>query len=166
MGTSIGISNDISPKKNGDVAPLKMRVISNDENGDVAYDIDKRIGDLFIPPSREKKHDDRICSAGARMISINPYGKVYPCVSFPLCIGDATAQSLESIWMNSVELNNWRRQNVLSNRKDCIACAHLKYCRFCPGEAMLYTGDPVSKYQDACFVTENKKHYSEMREQC
>ena len=159
LGTSISVSNDITPKKNGDITPLGMRVISSDEYGDVAHAIENKLGNLYIPEKRDRKLSNRICSAGARMISINPYGKVFPCVCFPISIGDVTKQSLRDIWINSKELNTWRQQNKMANRTDCIKCAHLEYCRFCPGEAIMYNGNPVLKYQDACYVTECKKRH-------
>lgn len=161
LGTSVGISNDITPKKNGDTSPLNMRIISNDEQGNVAKTIEKQIGDLYKSHGDGKKLNDRICSAGARMISINPYGKVFPCVSFPLCIGNVKSQSIIDIWNSSKALNEWRQQNKVKNRIECINCRNLDYCRFCPGEAMSYTGNPVAKYEDACFVTNTKEKIKE-----
>lgn len=158
LGTSISVSNDITPKKNGDTSPLDMRIISHDESVKVAGSIEDNIGNLF--ETEEKKTlNDRICSAGARMISINPYGKVFPCVNFPISIGDVTKQKLKDIWENSEELNWWRSLNIVSKRTECIDCIHLDYCRFCPGEAIMYTGNPILKYQDACYVTKCKYDY-------
>ena len=155
LGASVSISNDITPKKNGDTSPLKMRILNNKKLGDVSKNIEEKLGDLY-KNTNNKTLDSHICSAGTRMISINPYGKVYPCANFPMCIGDALTQSIKDIWENSEELNKWRKLNKTANRKDCINCKHLKYCRYCPGEAIMYTGNPVLKYQDACYVCECK----------
>ena len=155
LGASVSVSNDITPKKNGDTSPLKMRILNNKKLGDVSKNIEEKLGDLY-KNTDSKTLDSRICSAGARMLSINPYGKVYPCANFPLCIGDALTQNIKDIWENSKELNKWRKLNKTVNRKDCITCEHLKYCRYCPGEAIMYNGSPVLKYQDACYVCECK----------
>ena len=155
LGASVSVSNDITPKKNGDTSPLEMRILNNKKLGDVSKNIEEKLGDLY-KNTDSKTLDSRICSAGARMLSINPYGKVYPCANFPLCIGDALTQNIKDIWENSKELNKWRKLNKTVNRKDCITCEHLKYCRYCPGEAIMYNGSPVLKYQDACYVCECK----------
>lgn len=156
VGASISISKDITPKKNGDTSPLNMRVLNNPEHNDISGSIEDQLGNLYKEPHCEKRAPRRMCSAGAKMVSINPYGKVFPCGCFPLCIGDITKQSIEEIWHNSKELNDWRRENLASNRLDCVSCSHFNYCRFCPGEAMMYTGTCTSKYQDACHVAEEK----------
>lgn len=155
-GASISISKDITPKKNGDIAPLSMRVMESLDHSNISKSIEEQLGNLYRELSHEKNSSSRICSAGAKMISINPYGKVFPCGCFPLCIGDVTEQSIEDIWNNSKQLDEWRQKNLISNRSDCITCPNIKYCRYCPGEAMMYTGNCTSKYSDACYVTEHK----------
>lgn len=162
-GASISISNDITPKKNGDTAPLSMRILSSPEHNDISGSIEEQLGNLYKEPYRQKDSPRRMCSAGAKMISINPYGKVYPCGCFPLCIGDITKQSIADIWNNSKQLNEWRKKNLASNREECATCPHYNYCRFCPGEALMYTGKCTSKYPDACYVAEQKaKTYSKI----
>ena len=156
LGTSISISNDITPKKNGDTAPLRMRILSSPEHNDISSSIEDQLGNLYKEPYSEKSSPRRICSAGAKMVSINPYGKVFPCGCFPLCIGDVTRQSIADIWNKSKQLGDWRKRNLASNRLDCVSCPHFNYCRYCPGEAMKYTGNCTSKYPDACFVAEQK----------
>lgn len=156
LGASIGISSDITPKKNGDTTPLIMRTLSKEHNELISKTIDEMIDDLYRPEQNGKKHGNRICSAGARMLSINPYGKVFPCVSFPISVGDVRSQDMRDIWSNSKELEEWRQANHIENRVDCIKCEHFEYCRFCPGEAIHYNGNPLSKYEDACLVSSNK----------
>lgn len=156
VGASISINNDITPKKNGDTSPLSMRILSSPEQKDISSSVEEQLGNLYKEPSREKSSPRRICSAGAKTVSINPYGKVYPCGCFPLCIGDVTKQSIEDIWNNSEQLNDWRKKNLASNRLECDSCQHYNYCRYCPGEAMMYTGNCTSKYPDACYVAEHK----------
>ena len=155
-GASIAINNDITPKKNGDTSPLSMRVLSSPEHTDIAGTIEEQLGNLYTAPAGKKGMRDRICGAGAKMISVDPFGKVFPCGCFPLSIGDVTEQSIEDIWNHSKELSYWREKNRVSCREDCLGCEYFNYCKFCPGEALMYTGNCTSKYQDACFVAEHK----------
>ena len=156
-GASISINNDITPKKNGDTTPLSMRILNSPKQRDISASIEDQLRNLYKESSREKKSPGRICSAGAKMVSINPYGKVFPCGCFPLCIGDITKQSIVDIWNKSEQLEDWRRKNSISNRADCSSCSNFNYCRFCPGEALMYTGNCTSKYPDACHVAEQKR---------
>lgn len=155
-GVSIAINNDITPKKNGDTAPLSMRILSSPDQVDIAGTIEEQLGNLYTAPTSDKGVLNRICGAGAKMISIDPFGKVFPCGCFPLCIGDVTEQSIVDIWEHSEQLDYWRKRNRASCRTECQGCEYFNYCKFCPGEAMMYTGNCTSKYQDACFVAEHK----------
>ena len=153
LGAAVGIGDDIIPKKDGDTSPLKMRV-SRETHIAVSAVIGENLGN---PDSSKNDPEGRICGAGVKMISINPYGKVFPCVSFPLCIGDVTEQSLKDIWENSPELNQWRLLNHSRNRKECLNCSSFEKCGFCPGEAYMYTGIAVRKYDDACFLAKRSE---------
>ena len=155
-GASISISNDILIKKNGDTSPLNMRTLSSSDHNSFSSSIEDQLGNLYKAPYRENSSPRRICSAGAKMITINPYGKVFPCGCFPFCIGDVTKQSIADIWNKSEQLNDWRKRNLVESRLDCVSCPHLNYCRYCPGEALMYTGNCTSKYPDACYVAEQK----------
>ena len=149
LRASIELGDNITPKKNGDLSPTKMK--ADDE--DHTY-IDKAISELI-----EKSYTgsiaakDRICGAGERSISINPYGDVYPCSMLQLCIGNVTKESLRDIWTDSKQLKLWQSQNHHQNKRGCEGCELLDRCIFCPGEAMMRTGDPLAKYDEACQKT-------------
>ena len=154
IGVSIEIGSNITPKKDGNLEPTKME-ISDIEKGKKLNEI---IADI-IPSeyNEQKKSLDydclKNCSAGDKSLSINPYGEVFPCNMLPLCIGDLTKQSIQNIWETSEKLKWWRANNYRKNRKGCEKCDLAAACAYCPGEAMIRTGNPLSKYDKACLTT-------------
>ena len=149
LGASIEISGNITPKKDGDLTPLKMKV-HDEESARVKDTIDRLIAKNG---TNQKKHTNKLCGAGDRSISISPYGKVYPCNLLPLCIGDVLTDSLDNIWKNSEMLRWWRSNKIREKKQGCGDCKYLEQCVFCPGEAMLRTGNPLQKYDAACQKT-------------
>ena len=151
LGVSIEIGSNITPKKDGDLSPTKMEISSPEKE----YHLMEMISQLI--PSQESAKDNfikaenlRICGAGDKSISIAPYGEVFPCNMLQLCIGDLTKQSINEIWEESVQLKWWRTSNLRNNRKGCENCKYSDECAFCPGEAMMRTGNPLTKYEKAC----------------
>lgn len=152
LGCSIELSRNITPKKDGNQAPLAMKIQPAADNIailDLIQDLIPTIDNL--PGERPRR--DKLCGAGDKSISIDPYGKVFPCNVMPLCIGDLREQSVRDIWEQSEKLAWWRENNKRALRKGCEACEHAEDCRFCPGEAMMWTEDPLSKYEEACLTT-------------
>ena len=63
------------------------------------------------------------------------------------------SSSIEDIWSHSKVLSHWLQNNFRTNRTGCEACELSNECVFCPGEAMMRTGDPLRKYNEACRST-------------
>lgn len=150
LDVSIELGKNITPKKNGDMAPVKMSV--QDESAGIALvdQMDRLI--CFVPSSKthERAAIDKMCGAGDRSVSINPYGEVFPCSMLQICLGDVKTQEIKDIWNHSEALEYWRTINKRSLKKGCDGCDYLDQCIYCPGEAMMRTGDPLSRYEDAC----------------
>ena len=151
LGVSIEIGSNITPKKDGNLEPTTMEI----GNPEQEYYLMEKIRQLI--PSQESGEDTtpnnnnlRICGAGDKSISINPYGEVFPCNMLQLCIGDLTKQSITDVWENSNELKWWRNNNLRKARTGCEKCDFSNECAFCPGEAMMRTGNPLAKYEKAC----------------
>ena len=159
IGCSVELGTNITPKTNGDISPLAMRI---------DYEHDKKGVDQNSWRCIEKNHigntvtinNDKICGAGDRSLCINPYGEVYPCNMLHICIGDVIKDSIKDIWNNSEKLQSWRRDNKRSLRKGCEGCEYGNECVFCPGEALMRNGNPLAMYEDACKLT---KTYLERR---
>lgn len=80
------------------------------------------------------------CGAGRTLVYVGPDGSVWPCVTFPLDLGNVRDQQLDVIWRESSErarLVAWTN----ADRGDCSGCAAGGVCKYCPGEAMRRTGD-------------------------
>lgn len=80
------------------------------------------------------------CGAGRTLAYISPDGAVWPCVSFPMALGNLREQSFAEIWAGSPQ-----RQEILAwtnaERGACQSCAGSGFCSYCPGEAFKVTGD-------------------------
>ena len=77
-----------------------------------------------------------ICSAGRNSFSINWEGKMLPCNVFDFAGGYPLKEGFS---------NAWRRMNdrcaEYKNPAECIGCAYLKVCRFCPAGHFLVSGE-------------------------
>jgi len=84
--------------------------------------------------------DGNPCEAGRSLAYISPDGSVFPCVLFPLSLGNLREQSFAEIWAGSParqELVSWTN----ADRIACQSCGGSAYCFYCPGEAFKRTGD-------------------------
>ncbi len=94
------------------------------------------------PPTAQVK--DRLsqgpCGAGRRLVYIAPDGGVWPCVVFPMELGNLRQQALADIWSGSparLALRDWTNRE----RTACHSCGGSGACFYCPGEAFKNTGD-------------------------
>ena len=152
LACSVELGRNITPKKNGDLEPLNMKIHSESDEARVADIIGGLVKTLDNAPE-QNPYRDKLCGAGERTVSIDPYGRVYPCGMLPICIGNVNEQSIKSIWKHSEKLKAWREINHRSLKKGCDGCEHSEECIFCPGEAMMRTGNPLCKYSEACDIT-------------
>ena len=153
IGVSIELGANITPKKDGNLAPLSMKIKDEKEDLKVHEEIDRLIKQDKDTEIKTIK-GDKICGAGERSISINPYGEVFPCNMLQLKIGDLNTETVKSIWQSSSQLKWWRKNNLRINKKGCEDCKYFDNCIFCPGEAMMRSNDPLKKYEDACIATQ------------
>lgn len=153
LDVSIEQGKNITPKKDGDTTPLQMSVQDDAARTALADTMDRLID--FIPSAKpdERLAIDKLCGAGDRSVSINPYGEVFPCSMLQICIGRIDQAEIREIWENSEALKKWRAINKRSLKKGCEGCAYPDQCIFCPGEAMMRTGDPLAMYEEACRQT-------------
>ena len=153
LNSTIGVTSQIFPKKNGDRAPLAMQIKERSK----LFEIASLVNDNSGYSSEQIKNVDKntvICNAGLSSICINPYGQVFLCAQFPLNVGDIRKGDICDIWNNSEKLNWWRSVNSVINKKDCVGCEHFYDCKFCPGQAYSLKNDPLKKYEGACISTE------------
>jgi len=152
LGASIELGTNITPQKDGDLSPMTMKV-SGEENDRVVFDTIKNLIKTIGPNPKDETRSEKLCGAGDKSISINPYGEAYPCIMLPICIGDISEQTMKQIWEESDALNQWRETNLRSLKKGCADCDLIDGCVFCPGVAMMRTGDALTMYEEACYDT-------------
>lgn len=103
-----------------------------------------------------------MCKAGTNFCSIDPYGRVLPCVQFHLEAGNLREQSFREIWESSPVLLKLR-QTTMAEIKPCGKCSLLPLCFRCPGVALLEDGDAYGRSSFACRVSKVRRLIQEKR---
>jgi len=80
--------------------------------------------------------DSLPCSAGHTSCYISPSGDVYPCVQFPLALGNVTERPFREIWADSPAARRVRSIRV-ADLPICRSCEFLNQCSRCPGLAYM-----------------------------
>ena len=81
------------------------------------------------------------CGAGRIYASIQPDGKVTPCVFLPITVGDLRKEPFEVIWRRNELLNLLRDRNSLKGF--CGMCPYRNVCGGCRARAYAYFNDPL-----------------------
>lgn len=107
------------------------------------------------------------CGAGHSSIAITPEGEIYPCIAFPMSIGNFRQNGLlplkrlppSPIAENSPTftttdpvalLDQWRSVRM-ENMSDCGKHERCHYCGdLCPGDAFVQTGNPLRAAENHC----------------
>lgn len=79
--------------------------------------------------------DDPVCGAGRSVLAVDPYGAVYPCISWRHPAGSVKTQSLTDIWNNSKDLADIRGLRF-GELEDCPSCEYRDTCNRCTGLAV------------------------------
>ena len=154
LGATIQVGMYVSATNNGDLKPTKYRFECTQDYIDAMKLVNKytHSNNYPVDPFTD---EDPICTAGTSTIYINPYGDVFACNSLILSCGNIKDKSVREIWHNSEIINKIRRLK----KKDikCLQkCEKSKFCDFCPGSALLESGDWLQKYDEACRFAEAK----------
>jgi len=98
----------------------------------------------------DPRENDLSCSAGLNVLSISPYGDVYPCMAFKESGGNLTKNSLSEILHSPIFSKI--RSITLSDLRECKRCEFIQYCNRCPALAWLETGDLLGPSQADCLM--------------
>lgn len=141
----------ITPKDDGDLAPLSLRA---DENFFVRYwtELYPELHHGKMPPRNEgceARDDEAVCGAGRTGFTIDPYGWIYPCVALRRKAGNILEiEDLKKFWGESVILNDVR--NLAVEARDKLnAHENAEFFTFCMGVAETQTGNPLAMYPQA-----------------
>lgn len=112
-------------------------------------------------------HSQKPCGAGHGSIAITPEGEIYPCIAFPLSIGNFRIKGLHHLKRlppsapselppsftaedPGVLLDQWRSIRMES-MIDCGKHERCYYCGdLCPGDAFVQTGNPLRAAENHC----------------
>jgi radical SAM protein with 4Fe4S-binding SPASM domain len=99
----------------------------------------------------EASDGSHLCKAGKASYSVSPHGDVFPCIMFPMKLGNLRQSSFDSIWRLEpcAELRYLRSMR----RSDLYACNECKvraYCQRCTGSAYLESGRMDGVSPSAC----------------
>jgi radical SAM protein with 4Fe4S-binding SPASM domain len=139
LGVLYTLDPTITPKMDGDASTLALRIPGSELKQ--VFRSPELVGNVeeFCappPPPGEDIMDGFPCSAGHTGSYISPYGEVFPCVQFPLPVGNVRRQKFAEIWRNSPQLNEIRSIRA-RDLPTCSTCAHVGSCTRCPGLAYM-----------------------------
>jgi AdoMet-dependent heme synthase len=164
LGLAFQIDPEVSPRDNGDREPLSiapsregvLRLFALPEERAArqragakeerlpAAEVARGADDETLPVAVHKH-----CGAGSAGIAVDPYGNVYPCVQWRRPVGNLHEQRIGEIWSGSADLAEVREATVAAKRMVDGYGAAGPLLNFCPGNAALQTGDPLTVYPSA-----------------
>lgn len=104
---------------------------------------------------RMEMEDEYVCGAGVLSVLIDPFGNLYPCVSWRQGLGNLWERSLEEIW-NSKEMENFLKiSKEAKKRKGKVEI--LKNEFFCPGCAYSQYKNPLTIYPECIKIAKIRK---------
>lgn len=99
----------------------------------------------------EKYRTQGLCKAGKGMCSISPSGDVFPCLMFPLKLGNLKQSKFKTIWhLEPCAELRYLRSMRRTDLNACTACHLASYCQRCAGVAYLESGHFNSPSPSAC----------------
>jgi AdoMet-dependent heme synthase len=140
LGCDYTMDPFIFPCRDKDTVPLSERLgpdILKKVFGDSRLIRGKKEG-----PGKEylEEPENRLCGAGANVLTICSNGDVFPCLPLKLKAGNVRETSLRRIWNESALFQKLRAYRV-KDLEACRECASKKHCLRCSALAYNETGD-------------------------
>ncbi len=155
LGVQFQIDPEVKPKDDGDPSPLSIEASAE---GQARYRraLEARFGGGTKRTSESageqrtmRAGTDKHCGAGSNNLTIDPYGRVLPCVQWRVAVGNLHEQPVSAIWGASSALREVRETTRAVRKKlEALGDAGLA-SSFCPGAAHTYSGDPLQVYPPA-----------------
>ena len=139
LGAECRLSPFITAKKDGDTAPLALRVLQED--------LVRELGGPVLGCHDEGARtgpdpDAPLCAAGSRYACITSAGDVMACNILPGADGNIRQRSFRDVW----ESSPWLQRIRALRPRDlpvCSSCSRLSYCGRCTAQALVEDGDLV-----------------------
>ena len=155
LDVRLQIDTEVKPRDDGDRSPLDIEASARGRaDYQRALEVRTRKDRVDAPsPVAERKAimvgTDKHCGAGSNNLTIDPYGRVLPCVQWRVPVGDLHEQRIGEIWAESSALREVR-QTAVEVRRSLERYGDAAHAaRFCPGAAHTYHGDPLAMYPPA-----------------
>lgn len=124
-------------------------ILGSDAEGLTREDLTGYLGECAVDPAQVQGGKRRPCGAGRNSFAVNPYGDVYPCVAFPLVLGNVLRHNMTKIWRRSPELVYLRGQGERLP-EECAHCALLEKCGICMALSYLEEGEMMAVSRERC----------------
>jgi len=136
LGAECRLSPFITAKKNGDTAPLALRVLPEDLVRELGGPVLGCHDRATVDP------DAPLCAAASRYACITSAGDVMACNILPGADGNIRTRSFRDVWESSAWLGRIRALRP-RDLPVCSSCSRLSYCGRCTAQALVEDGDLV-----------------------
>ena len=144
FGCKVTFDMNITPTDDGDLAPLALAA-ETEPLVEFFADLAARRGE--VPAPRDPRAAGPACNAGRTLVTIDPYGDVFPCVAWRRRLGNIEEiDDFAAFWRTApgAALTEVRRIADELPRTTLAASEEASYAAFCPGTAERETGSPSS----------------------
>jgi radical SAM protein with 4Fe4S-binding SPASM domain len=110
-------------------------------------------------------HGPGFCKAGKGLCSVSPGGDVFPCIMFPLKLGNLKQTKFDVLWRLEPRaelryLRSMRRTDLHA----CVKCDLVDFCQRCTGIAYLESGHVDGPSASGCRQAEMRRRLKQSRE--
>ena len=156
LAEELGAEWTFDPKlramENGDKKPLSLRANEKDLKNFYSDKVGQSVAKVFegFEKGKESKPlNAKPCGVGQKACSITPKGKVWPCNSLPIEVGDLRKQRFTDIWNGSKSLDEVRGLRW-ADISECRRCELREFCQRCHAMAYLEHGKMRGPSLEAC----------------
>ncbi len=161
LGLRLQFDPEVTPRDDGDQGPLALTASRAGVRDLFRLEFARaeaqaRKAGLDVPELAAPRADDigptpqgKHCGAGATGVAVDPYGNVYPCVSWRKPVGNLHERSIKEIWSGSAGLDEVRALTVAAKQVVHAEGTKGSLMNFCPGLAASTSGDPLRVYAGA-----------------
>ncbi len=138
LGMRLQMDARVTPRDDGDLTPLQIAPSRKAVERLMAL---KQLQVGAAPKQGKAVSVNYHCGAGVSSVTVDPWGRVYPCVQWRRPLGNLHQQSMQAIWECSPQLMEVRAIN--RQVKGMVDEQGMKKAAFCPGLAEQRTGSPL-----------------------
>ena len=100
-----------------------------------------------------------VCMAGQNALSVDPFGKVFPCNALHLEVGNIRVHSISDIWEKSEKLSEVRNIRLADISSSCKICDCVDICSCCLGAAYAENNGDLGRFIPVCDQTKVRSRF-------